>query len=145
MSLRSPGNKMSKSDTSEHARIDLNDSPEEIRQKIAKAMTDNNLGITYDPKKRPGISNLVELLGHMTDRVDFQKIAEENAGLQAKDFKEKVAESIITGLEGIRKEYTKIKESGIDHLDEVSRDGAQMANVLAGETLALVMKATGMN
>lgn len=58
-SLRDPGKKMSKSDPSGRSRIDINDSEESIYEKCSKALSDFQPDITYEPEKRPAISNLV--------------------------------------------------------------------------------------
>ncbi|KAJ3038416.1 hypothetical protein HK097_003182, partial [Rhizophlyctis rosea] len=61
MSLRHPTNKMSKSDPSDATRINLSDTPDQIRSKIRKATTDTTLGISYDPDMRPGVANLLRI------------------------------------------------------------------------------------
>lgn len=58
-SLRDPSKKQSKSDPNDKSRITLRDSPDQIRKKIKKALTDFTSEVTYDPVDRPGIANLV--------------------------------------------------------------------------------------
>ena len=48
MSLAEPDKKMSKSDESDKSRINLNDSPDVIRQKIKSAVTDSGSDIQYE-------------------------------------------------------------------------------------------------
>ena len=60
MSLRSPQDKMSKSDRSDAGRINLTDSPDLIRRKIRRAVTDSLGPVTYD-EARPGVRNLVDM------------------------------------------------------------------------------------
>ena len=52
---------MSKSDNSDYSRINLTDSPDDIRRKIQKAKTDAIKGISFDPEIRPEISNLIKI------------------------------------------------------------------------------------
>ncbi|VDM28371.1 unnamed protein product [Toxocara canis] len=58
-SLRDAAKKMSKSDANSRSRIEINDSREKIFEKCAKALSDFESNITYEPKRRPAISNLV--------------------------------------------------------------------------------------
>lgn len=53
---------MSKSAANPNSRILLSDSTDEIALKIRKAVTDSDTHITYDPIKRPGVSNLLRIL-----------------------------------------------------------------------------------
>ena len=39
------------------------DPPEEIERKVKKAVTDTEAEVRYDPEAKPGVSNLLELLG----------------------------------------------------------------------------------
>ena len=52
---------MSKSDASKLSCINLIDDPDMIRAKIRKAKTDSLGGITYDPKERPEVANLLRI------------------------------------------------------------------------------------
>jgi tryptophanyl-tRNA synthetase len=61
MSLRTPDMKMSKSDPSEQGKITLQDSNDHIQKKIKSAVTDGIGGVTYDPKNRPGLANLLNI------------------------------------------------------------------------------------
>jgi tryptophanyl-tRNA synthetase len=66
MSLKNPEKKMSKSEP--EGCIFLDDSPEVIQKKIARAVTDSDSQIYYDPIKKAGLSNLLELYGAFTDK-----------------------------------------------------------------------------
>ena len=61
MSLKDPAKKMSKSDPDGCLFID--DSPEDIKRKLGRAVTDSDASILYDPEKKPGLSNLLEIYG----------------------------------------------------------------------------------
>lgn len=58
-SLRDPTKKQSKSDPNDKSRITLRDTPDQIRKKIKKSITDFTSEVTYDPVNRPGVANLV--------------------------------------------------------------------------------------
>ncbi|KAK6349696.1 Tryptophan--tRNA ligase, mitochondrial [Orbilia brochopaga] len=143
MSLSHPTVKMSKSGAA-NSQINLDHSEEEIRKRIKTALTDSTTIITYEPEKRPGVSNLIEILGHMTQRSDFEAIGRECAGLSMKHFKERVADSVIEGMKGISEEYHRIMREGDGYLDGISREGAEKANELANRTMDDVMRAVGM-
>uniref|UniRef100_A0A2C9L2M7 tryptophan--tRNA ligase n=1 Tax=Biomphalaria glabrata TaxID=6526 RepID=A0A2C9L2M7_BIOGL len=57
MSLKDGTKKMSKSDPSKHSRINLDDTPDEIKEKISKATTDSFDYVDYDTVNRPSLSN----------------------------------------------------------------------------------------
>jgi len=61
MSLQNGTKKMSKSDQSKLACINLIDDPEMIRTKIRKAKTDSLGAISYDAENRPEVSNLLRI------------------------------------------------------------------------------------
>jgi len=61
MSLQDGRKKMSKSDTSKLACINLIDDAEMVRTKIRKAKTDSQGSITYDPQDRPELANLLRI------------------------------------------------------------------------------------
>ena len=63
MSLQNASKKMSKSDISRLACINLIDDSEIIKTKIRKAKTDSLGEITYDPKERPEVANLLRIYG----------------------------------------------------------------------------------
>ncbi len=68
MDLQEPTRKMSKSVSSPLGTILVLDSPEEIDRKVRKAVTDTETEVRYDPVKKPGVSNLLELLAASTRR-----------------------------------------------------------------------------
>ncbi|KAK6362042.1 Tryptophan--tRNA ligase, mitochondrial [Orbilia blumenaviensis] len=142
MSLTNPSSKMSKSGAV-NSQINLDHSEAEIRLRIRSALTDSIHGISYDREARPGVSNLIEMLGNMTNRDDFGVIASECEGLSMKDFKDRVADSVVEGLKGIKEEYERIKGDAA-YLEEVSQMGAEKANRKANETLGKVMEVMGM-
>ncbi len=66
MDLQEPDKKMSKTSESPQGTIGLFDDPKTIERKIKRAVTDTDDGpdaVRYDPVAKPGVSNLLELLG----------------------------------------------------------------------------------
>ena len=74
MSLQNANKKMSKSDPSKLACINLIDDPDMIRAKIRKAKTDSLGKITYDPVDRPELANLLRIYSALAS-IDPKKSA----------------------------------------------------------------------
>src|SRR6059036_1357833 len=66
MNLQEPDVKMSKSRGAESGNVLMLDPPDTIRKKVKSAVTDSGADVRYDPKEKPGISNLIELLTVVT-------------------------------------------------------------------------------
>jgi tryptophanyl-tRNA synthetase len=62
MDLADPTGKMGKSSTVDSGLIYLLDRPDLVRRKIARAVTDGEGEVVYDPYRKPGVSNLLEIL-----------------------------------------------------------------------------------
>ncbi|CAB0008911.1 unnamed protein product, partial [Nesidiocoris tenuis] len=71
---------MSKSHPDQKSRIEITDSPDEIRSKIKKALTDFTSEVEYDPENRPGVSNLIDIHSLATNK-NRTDIVREAAGL----------------------------------------------------------------
>ncbi|MGH1490853.1 MAG: tryptophan--tRNA ligase [Acidimicrobiales bacterium] len=68
MDLQHPENKMSKSSDSPQGTVLLTDTEAEIAKKFKRAVTDNDGEVRFDPENKPGVSNLLTILGVATDR-----------------------------------------------------------------------------
>jgi tryptophanyl-tRNA synthetase len=147
MSLSDPNSKMSKSDANEKSRIMLTDSDETIRAKIKAAVTDSETStITYEPERRPGLSNLIDILYHCQHytEVDGQAaLAGELKSTSFKALKEKVADAVETLLRPIREQYQDIR-SNEQVLDDVAAEGAEKAGKSSDATLSKVKTAIGL-
>jgi tryptophanyl-tRNA synthetase len=148
MSLRTPTQKMSKSDPSPDSRIDLSDSAEDIVRKIRKATTDSHRHISYDPETRPGVSNLISMY------MGVLGIDEYRHGSHVKDhfgdcngmgdFKLKVSDVINTELNEIRRNYARILKNGDEYVEDILTLGEQKARDLASENLDEIKQAFGL-
>lgn len=142
-SLRDPAKKMSKSDPTPKSRIELLDSPDDIRLKIRKSVTDSTSAITYEPETRIGVSNLIDIHCACTDKLPEDIV--EDCLLQALDtgeYKKLVADALIQYLKPIQKEYSRlINDKGF--LLKVLNDGAQQANQIASENFKQISKIVG--
>ncbi|RAK96419.1 30S ribosomal protein S10, mitochondrial precursor [Aspergillus ibericus CBS 121593] len=143
MSLKEPTQKMSKSHVDERSRVLLTDSPDQIHKKIKAALTDSDTMITYDPIRRPGVSNLLELLGHFEGK-SCQDLASEYQSTSLRALKENLARQISSHLRPIRDKYLSIMGDNSCYLDDVSEQGAQAARSNAESTMKQVREVMGL-
>ncbi|MFZ2804652.1 MAG: tryptophan--tRNA ligase [Patescibacteria group bacterium] len=130
MGLDDPTGKMSKSATSAANYIALTDSPDVIRKKFAKAVTDSGSDISYDAIERPAISNLLTIFHHATGR-SIKDIEKDFKGKGYGDFKKALAEAVIEMLAPIQQKFAlyrddpkqlmKILDAGRDEAREMAR------------------------
>ncbi|QQK45491.1 putative aspartic-type endopeptidase opsB [Penicillium digitatum] len=143
MSLKEPTSKMSKSHADEKSRIILNDSPAEIRKKVKVALTDSEASITYDPTRRPGVSNLIEILSHL-EGVSCEDIAADFHTASLRSLKEHVADRIAYHLQEIRDRYDTIMEDQTGYLESVAEEGAEAARANSRVTMQQIRDAMGL-
>lgn len=141
MGLQDPARKMSKSDPAETNVIALLDSPEAIRRKMQRAVTDSGDEIVARPDK-PGISNLLNMLSACT--------GESVAALEARyrgrgygELKREVADAVVARVEPIQRRYRAIRNDA-EALDRVLAHGAERARERARLTLAEVRARIGL-
>ncbi|KAL1999526.1 hypothetical protein VTN02DRAFT_4389 [Thermoascus thermophilus] len=146
MSLKEPNLKMSKSHSDDRSRILLTDSTEEIHKKIKLALTDSEPMISYDPIRRPGVSNLIEILRHFdeTDGKTCEELALQYKSTSMRSFKEHVASKIAQHLEEIREKYFTLVQGNAGYLDAVADHGARTARANADLTMKSVKAAVGL-
>ena len=134
---------MSKSHTDARSRILLTDSPQEIHKKVKVALTDSEATITYDPARRPGVSNLIEILSHF-EGVTCDELAAQYQSASLRTLKEHVADRITHHLRDIRERYSQIMEDQSSYLDSVAEQGAETAQANASVTMRQVRDAIGL-
>ena len=141
MGLQDPTSKMSKSSTLPNDTILLIDTPEEIMKKVKKAVTDSEGVVKYDEKNKPGISNLMEIYGIITNK-SMEEIEKEFEGQGYGTFKVAVAEAIIKELEPFRNKYNELMADPT-LLEEIYNKGAKKASEVASKTLKDVYEKVG--
>jgi tryptophanyl-tRNA synthetase len=143
MSLADPSKKMSKSDKDYSGCVGLLDTPDEIREKIKKAMTDSGTEIKYSPQK-PALANLLTIYSAFSGQ-PIQKIEKKYADNSSYvDFKKDLAETIIAGLADFQKKYGEIKNNP-DYTKKIIREGAQKAKEIAEMTIKDIRKKIGLD
>ncbi|XP_017072172.1 tryptophan--tRNA ligase [Drosophila eugracilis] len=142
LSLRDPSKKMSKSEANPKATINLCDSADLITQKIKKAVTDFTSDITYNPGKRAGVSNLVNIHSQVTGQ-SIKTVVDEAATLDTAKYKDRVAEAVVEHLRPIREQihHHMTRRNEMIYLLEV---GAEKARQQAHQTLNDVKQRLGL-
>jgi tryptophanyl-tRNA synthetase len=141
MSLEDPTKKMSKSDPSPFARINLLDDPKAIKQKIARATTDSLRLVTFDPE-RPGITNLLTIYQMLTAQSQ-QEIEAEFAGKGYGDFKAALTERLVETLQPIQQRYYELIND-MATLESILKQGADDVRPLAATTIRRVKDVIGL-
>lgn len=142
LSLRDPSSKMSKSSPDVQSRILLTDEFTQIQSKIRSAVTDSQLGITFDPVNRPGVSNILTILATCTDK-DPEEVAESYASKGHAQLKADTAEVVEAILRQPREEFKRLK-AATNYLEEIAKDGATRAREISEVTIALVRSQIGL-
>ncbi|MFH1714044.1 MAG: tryptophan--tRNA ligase [Candidatus Nealsonbacteria bacterium] len=142
MSLQQPTKKMSKTDSPE-SYIGLFDEPQVIKQKIMKAVTDTGKIIKYDPKKKPGISNLLVIYSLLAEK-PIKEIENKFKNKGYVDFKKSLAELTINYLDPFRKKRAELLSREI-YVREILTQGAKKARTIAQSTIQDVRKKMGLN
>ena len=144
MSLRNASKKMSKSDPDARSRILLTDTADEVQLKFRAAKTDATTQLTYDPRGRPEVANLLEILAHFQppDAVKTPaELAAELAGERLVDVKRLVSDAVNSHLQPIRERYLEIMARGDAYLNGVIEEGRVKAAASAEATMKLVREA----
>ena len=143
MSLRDGSAKMSKSDPSDQARINLTDDADTIANKIKRAKTDPDAlpSEAAGLVGRPEAANLVGLMAALTDRSVDQVLAD-FGGKGFGAFKPALAEVMVAALAPITARFTQLKDDTV-MLDSILATGAARARAIAEPVLAEVHRAVG--
>ncbi len=141
MSLENPAKKMSKSDPSPHATIALLDTPDVIRKKVKRAVTDSGSEVTATADK-PALTNLLGIYSLMSGE-SVPVIEERYAGKGYGAFKSELADVVVEALAPIQERLAELEaDSSIAH--EVLADGADRARARAAATMEKVRDRMGL-
>ncbi|EOD46490.1 Tryptophanyl-tRNA synthetase [Neofusicoccum parvum] len=148
MSLVRPEKKMAKSDENPKSRILLNESSEQVRQKIKGAKTDSIEGVSYEPDRRPGVSNLLEIMfyleaGEEGAPASCDELAQDCKDLSMRAFKERVMDVVDRRLAPMRDRYAELIQAD-SVLEDVAEEGARKARESASVTIKEVKEAVGL-
>ena len=139
MDLLNPTSKMSKSGDEDTGVIYLLDDPAKIEKKFKRAVTDSETEVVFDRERKPGVSNLLEILAAATGTTP-QKAAETYT--RYGDLKAASAQAVIAMLEPIQTRYFELlNDQG--ELMRLLHKGNARAKEVASETLSRAQKAIG--
>lgn len=122
MDLQTPNAKMSKSSENKKGVICLLDDINVTRKKIMSATTDSEMEVRFDPENKPGISNLINIYASLTG-MSIEDIENEFKGCNYGTFKGKVADIVVSEIQGIQDRYNEVFES--KYLKDVLDSGAE--------------------
>jgi tryptophanyl-tRNA synthetase len=140
MDLKDPTKKMSK--TRPEGCLFIFDDPREVKKKIMSAVTDTQKVIKYDPKRKPGISNLLVIYS-LFSKKPIEKIEEKFKNGSYEKFKKALVEIVIKSLEPFwKKRETLLKREVF--VKEILEKGRQKAQTIAQSTIQEVKEKMGL-
>jgi tryptophanyl-tRNA synthetase len=140
MDLQAPERKMSKSIESPQGTVTVLDPPEVIERKFKRAVTDSEAEVRYDPEAKPGVSNLLSILGAATDD-DPEALAERYS--QYGPLKADAAEAVIALLRPLQQRYAELAADP-GETARILALGADKARKTAGATMVRVRERLGL-
>jgi tryptophanyl-tRNA synthetase len=140
MSLDDPTSKMAKSSGRPNNLIWMNDPPDVVKKKIAKAVTDSGTEIRAGEDK-PALTNLLTIFSAVSDR-SIADLEDEYRGKGYAAFKAGLTDALNGFLAPFQRRYSEILESGAE-LDRILDEGAGRARAVAQETLKAVRERVG--
>ncbi|MEY3112263.1 MAG: tryptophanyl-tRNA synthetase [Actinomycetota bacterium] len=140
MDLLHPTNKMSKSTDTDAGIIFLTDSPADIEKKFKRAVTDSDNVVAYDREKKPGVSNLLDILSVASGTPVATLVGQYT---QYGKLKTETGAAVIAMIEPIRSRYLELKNDPAE-LSRLLRIGADRAQAVASSTLARAYRAIGL-
>lgn len=145
MSLLDPTKKMSKSDTIKNNVIFLLEDISSVFLKIKNAVTDSETPpkIYYDIKKKPGISNLLEILSAITNK-KISILEKELDGIMYSEFKNIIFDNVSKFLYKLQKSYLDYRNDE-SYLKKIAKEGAIKARLKSEKFLKRVSSAIGLD
>lgn len=142
MGLDDPSIKMSKSASSEYNYVSFSDSPDLIRKKIKKAVTDSGSTIEFDEEKKPAVSNLLTIYSAFSGK-SVEEIVQIYSGKGYGDFKKDLAEVVVQGIAPLQ---NRIQDFLSDpaQLQKILTAGAERARAIATPKMSEIRKRMGL-
>ena len=142
MGLNNPKKKMSKS-LGPANYIGLFDEPEIIKKKIISAVTDPGKVIKYDPKKKPGISNLLTIFSLFSGK-SIKTLEKSFKGKGYAELKKSLVNLLINSLEPFRRKRKELLSREV-YVKEILNQGVKGAQTIAQSIMTEVRKKMGLS
>jgi tryptophanyl-tRNA synthetase len=140
MDLQNPSAKMSKSAESPQGTINALDDLKAVERKIRRAVTDTGTDVVYDPRAKPGVSNLLSILAACTGRQP-ENVA---PGYQRYGpLKADTAEAVVEYLRPIQARYAELSADP-GAMAAILAKGAQKAEAVSSDVLRRARTALGL-
>ncbi len=140
MDLQEPTNKMSKSGDGEAGIIYLLDDPASIVKKFKRAVTDSDNEVAFDRERKPGVSNLLEILAAATNESPASLAT---TYTQYGKLKQDTGEAVAEMLRPIQTRYHELMADPAE-LSNLLALGKARASKIAQATLARAHSAIGL-
>jgi tryptophanyl-tRNA synthetase len=140
MDLQEPTNKMSKSAETDAGTIFLAEDLSRTTKKIKRAVTDSDNEVRWDPAGKPGVSNLLGILGAATGR-DPESLADDYS--QYGPLKGDTADAVVAMLEPIQQRFAELRGDPAETA-RLLRLGADKATEVAVPVLERATAAIGL-
>ncbi|WP_426242653.1 tryptophan--tRNA ligase [Nocardioides sp. LHG3406-4] len=138
MSLSDPSVKMGKSNADETGTVYLLDPPDVVRRKVARAVTDSDVGadaVRHDRAAKPGVTNLLEILA---------ACGGSPAGITTYGaLKAAVTDAVVGLLDPLQKAYADLADDAA-HVRSVFAAGEHRCREVTGPVLAAAGSAMGL-
>ena len=140
MDLQHPEKKMSKSEDSPQGTILLLDPPDVIEKKVKRAVTDSDDEVFFDIENKPGVSNLLSILGAATGKTP----QEASKGIDRYgDLKSATSEAVIELLKPVQEMYFDLADDPAE-TNRLIAKGAEKAREVASATLSRAQENIGL-
>lgn len=139
MDLTDPTSKMSKSSETEAGCVYMLDAPSVIEKKFKRAVTDSDNEVRYDRDAKPGIANLLDILGAVTN-TPATTLADQYH--QYGSLKSDCGAAVAEMLAPIQQRYNELIGDPAE-LGRLLRIGAEKATAVAHVTLERAYRAIG--
>ncbi len=139
LDLQDPTAKMSKS--LPHGAVFLLDDPKVITKRLKSAVTDSETEVRFDPDTKPGVSNLLTILGAFTGR-DVDSLVKDYDGRGYGALKGDAAEAVVAFAQPFAARVAELQADPAE-LTRLMGAGAAKAQAVAATTLATVYERMG--
>ncbi len=140
MDLQHPDRKMSKSEASPAGTVNVLEDPASIMKKFKRAVTDSESEVRYDIDAKPGVSNLLSILGAATGQKPDDLAANYT---QYGPLKSDTAEAVIEVLRPVQERFGELAADPAE-TERLLRLGADKARAIASKTLERAKQNAGL-